>query len=264
MHHLIPLFKSYFTLRGPQTAQLFFASTMEPTAAAALARRRAQGRKSQKKYREMVKQREKLKNERYHELKQMNLNSAIYLALVEQGNLMRPHRYGQFRCLTMELYADYFKFGADPKEKENLMKQDRFLSFSFAPESNDRYELVLEQWIKMTRLFDHVMFKKVSVECAHPEQDVFLLTQIATLTISHRSIAALFPHMLNDQGFMLKVMGKQFECKTFHRATFDSNNRIVSLQREYGCVQGWHKILNDPKLVARVLSVTNSINNEEI
>lgn len=162
----------------------------------------------------------------------------------------------------MELYSDYFQFGVDPKEIQTFAKQDRFLSFSFSsgfiselnPAARRGYKALLDQWIMYTMLHEHVNVKTISIESVHPDKDVFLLTQIASLTISHRSIAILYPHMLHNLDFMDKVVGKQLTFQTRQRALFDSNHQIVSLQPEHSLAQGWNAILNDPVMVARVLS----------
>lgn len=223
------------------------------------AQKRARG---QQRYRESLRRREDARRERREELIQMNFNLGIYLSLLVQGNLLRPHRYSDFRRLTMELFADYFQFGADPKEIQMFAKQDRFLSFSFSrdfvnlPVDGERhrgYKVLLDQWVMYTMLHERIMLKKISVESIG---DVFLLTQIATLTISHRSIAILYPHMLNDFDFMDKVMGKQLTYETRQRAIFDANNQIISLQLEHGLAQGWNNILKNPEMVARILKQT--------
>lgn len=222
-------------------------------------RRRERARVSQKAYRALQKRRVEVAGERVIELKRTMFDSALYLAFIVQRDLLKPTRKRELRRLTMEIYGDYFKLGADPLSKF-FKKQETFLAFQISdqmthssPKMMRGHLPILQQWVIYTMLVDQLTMEKVQVEQLDPDANAFLLTQTFSYTITYRLIAAVYPHMLNDQKFLTKSLGSTISYGFSQRATFSPDNQIVSLQLESKLTEGWFNLLRDPEMAARVV-----------
>lgn len=224
-----------------------------------LEKRREKARLSQKAYRALQKQRVEIAGERVIELKRTIFDSALYLAFIVQRDMLKSSRFRELRQLAMEIYGDYFKSGADPLSKF-FKKQETFLAFQISDDlvypphrMMPGYLPLLQQWVIYTMLTDHFTMEKVKVEQLDPDAAAFLLTQTLSYTITYRFIAAVYPHMLNDQLFLKKVLGKTISYGFSQRASFSAENRISSLQLQSKLAEGWLRLLKDPILTARVV-----------
>ena len=225
-----------------------------------LARRRARGRRNQKNYRIRQKEKEELDKALTQDLKDRNYRSAMYLALLAQGTLLKPHRNGQLRGFVVELFTDYFQFGADPQEAKMFEKQDAFLSYNIspnflqAPGSERGYKPVLKQWVMFTKLLNNFTLLPLKIEAIGPDQDIYVLHKMVTFTLSHRAIAAFYPHMLQDIDFMRKAVGALFHYPGFITFTFGSDNKIASIRHEQQLNEAWAGLLKSPSMLARLFN----------
>lgn len=221
-----------------------------------LKRRRETGRLHQKNYRMRQKHREAVMLERVEELKVRNVKAATYLALIAQGDLLSPGRHVDLRYLIMELGASYFEHGADAKNR----LQESFLAFVSsdnltvhdAAGMTNGYKPLLTECIRLTKLFDQIRFRSISIEMIHPE--IAFQTLTVSVIVTHRSIASKWPHMLNEAVFLYKAIGKELILTIYLTVVFDSCNEIASITIQTQWVQAWLKLLKDPKLVAKVLN----------
>lgn len=183
---------------------------------------------------------------------------AIYLALVAQGTLLRPARTGQLRGLSLQLYGDYFRYGANRLEQKYFAKQKQFLSYTLAPKTSlqlrcppQTYQVLLDQWLMFTDLHDRLTLHDTNVECVNA--DTYKMTTFVSANIAHRTISTLYPHMLFDEEFLTKAIGNELFYQLTFTATFSAENKIVSLFAESGFTEAWCDLLQDPILTARVM-----------
>lgn len=223
-----------------------------------LLNRRAKARENQKHYRAMQKLKMIASGERVKELKGEIYHSALYLAFIAQRDMLRPARRFELRLMAMELYSDYFQFGARPTS-DFFTKQETFLSFQMSDQlthpslSTKGYKPLLQQWVMYTLLTGSVHLTKISVDSIDCDGSIIRLKQNISYTITPYLIAALYPHMLNDFSFKKQVIGKELSYEMIQVATFDSANRIVSLQLEHKLAQGWLKLVGDLILATQIV-----------
>lgn len=220
--------------------------------------RKRKARENQKTYRAIQKQRIAQARQRVSELKKEMFDSALYLAFIVQGDLIRPSRECELREVGMKVYADYFSRGADPFQSF-FEKQRVFLSFQMSDrlphplEGKCGYETLLKQWVMYTLLADGFSMSESRIEAVDRERNTFLLTQTVSYTITYRMIVALYPHMLNEAAFLQSVVGKQIHYEMSQLATFGSDNRIASIQMQHKIAEGWLTLLGDIRTTAKVL-----------
>ena len=227
-------------------------------------RRRARDRINQKKYRAIRKEREiSLKND-HKRLMKKNFQSAIYLGLIAQGSLLRPQYFNQLRGKSLEIYADLFENGVEVKNPILFKKQEEFLSFSFSDsfrlsvaDTIKGYKPFLDQCILYKQLHDRLKLDKISVKCSDAQGEIFTLTQRAHLAISRRTVAALYPHMLDNGEFMAKAVGKELVYDFKFIVTFGSDNRIQGIVSEHPYALAWNTLLKDVTMTAQLLKQQN-------
>lgn len=196
--------------------------------------------------------------------KQRNFRASMYLALIAQGTLMQPSRNRQLRGLTLDLLFDYLQYGVNPKDVRMFEKQDAFLSYVVSkhfridlPNATRGHKPFLDQVARYTSLHDHFRGKQLSQRAADLEGEIFILNIEASLTISHRTIAALYPHMLEDSIFLEKAVGKELSYSTTLIATFSPDNKIVSLVASGAVAEAWCSLMQDAILTEKVMRQMN-------
>lgn len=220
--------------------------------------RKKKARENQKMYRAIQKQRIAHARQRVTELKKEIFDSALYLAFIVQGDLLRPSRECELRQLALKVYANYFGRGADPLDSF-FEKQRVFLSFQVSDrlphplEDQYGHGPLLRQWVMYTLLSDGFSLSESVVESTDRDRNAFLLTQTVSYTITYRMIVAIYPHMLNEAAFLQSVIGKQMHYEISQLATFGTDNRIASLQLQHKLAEGWLTLLGDLCTTAKVL-----------
>lgn len=193
------------------------------------------------------------------------LNSKINRAtsfnmLLKQGKVNDPFHSIQIRGLVASMYGDLFDYGMDKRNKTFYQTQESFLGFNFdekvivlSEKFKPGVQALVDQWKLYTTLHHQFRMKKVAIEKIDPDGNLFRLTTELSFTISHRTIASLYPHMLLDHEFLQKVIGERLAFKCNQLLQFDERNQVVTLHAEYEMVQAWIKLLNDPVLATRVV-----------
>ena len=189
------------------------------------------------------------------ELKRRNFDAAMYLGLIAQGPFLRHSRNLQVRSLILTLYGDYFRYGINRNNASWFQKQERFLSLNCHESSRliglsrHGYNPLVEQWEKWVLLYDRLVMNIKTVQCV--SADVFKFTIETSYVITHRSIQALFPHMLVDPEFMNRVIGKEIKTDAVVTAIFGAGNKLLSLQTEAEFLVSWFRLLQDSVLLRR-------------
>ena len=189
------------------------------------------------------------------ELKRRNFDAAMYLGLIAQGPFLRHSRNLQVRSLILTLYGDYFRYGINRNNASWFQKQERFLlfncheSFRLLGLSRHGYKPLVEQWEKWMLVYDRVVMNRKTVQCVSP--DIFKFTVETSYVITHRSIQALFPHMLVDPEFMERVVGREIRTEAVITAIFGAENKLLSFQTEAQMMVSWFRLLQDSVLLKR-------------
>lgn len=225
-----------------------------------LHRRRQVCRKSQKRFREKQKRLEKETRDRVSWLTLVNDRIERYHNVLRQGQLF--HHSKEIRRLNLEMYSDLMAKGIDPKRKPVLyQQQSAFLALHFDPRfalgsnaSQRGYDVLKNQWIAYTTLFDGLQAQVTSIEQVDEASEIFNIHTQLTLVITHRAIVALYPHMGWNYKFLHKSIGKPLTLKLTQHVEFNANGRIQSMDFEMNTTTGWTRLLQDGDMVALLLS----------
>ena len=186
---------------------------------------------------------------------------SLYLALLTKTTLLGPNESFQLRSVMIDLYCDYFEFGANSADPREMAKQQSFLKFYFMPScvwDHMLYygitdQLVFYQWLLYSGLYDHLHFQKTRVQHM-TDHATFRLVFLLSISVTHRSIVALYPHMLSDGEFMQRVIGKELKIQCTRVLRFNtSRNRIEYGVFEHSIAAAWCHLLGDAKLVAKLM-----------
>ena len=218
---------------------------------ARLAKKRARDREYQRKRRKNdIEIRLQGHNE---ELRQQILRSNMYLTFLSQSRQIKRSQFCHLRRLLVELFADYFKYGAKKSDKYWFQRQQVFLSHIFSKSVQGMPETFLDQMAIYTMLHDHVIAKKTIVQVIDPNHEIFALTRVLECKIARRTIKGLYPTMLENHEFLRKSIGKVLELKVVFMIYFGETNKIEALTQEWCFAESWCKLLQDPILVAQVI-----------
>lgn len=221
-------------------------------------RRRANDRINQKRYREIRKAKAAERARDMQLLRDKNNQITIRLALLTDQTLLAPSRFKYLRGSILQMLSDYFMFGLNVHDTEQYFKQKAFASLNFSnrfimtarSDVPNGSQCFLDQVEMYTILHDHFSCQALKID-AHG--DVFHSYYVTSLNISHRTVVALYPHMLSDQEFMDKAIGQHLSIRSKLTFTFSSDNRIVSMESEQALAETWCTLLKDPIKVAKVL-----------
>lgn len=185
-------------------------------------------------------------------LKGKNLRSATYLALIAQGELLKKKRVPLLRRAVLSYYADMFDVGIDPSNRTLFKKQRCFLDYhlskncvveSSSDTTTSAVEHLMKAWETYTCIYDDLYAKFISIQCIDPDQDVFVLTQNLTMTITKRAIERFSPQL---REFTSTAVGKCLNIKLQHRVQYNADNQIVYINIEYQAAQGWCQVVGGP------------------
>lgn len=223
-------------------------------------RRRATCRRNQRRYRDRLKQRETAESYQVALVKRRLDVLRSYKTLISHGRFLKPARCVELRSLILRLYAQYFEYGVDVQDRKTYTTQLEFLKFNLAPDCvvgkiglPTGPGMVLEQWEKLTLSHAKIQTRFVSMRCLDPAQSFYRLTLLVQATITHATIAVIYPHMLLDHAFLSQAVGQQIQYHMSFNVLFLSDNKIVFLSMEHSLTEGWCRVLNyDMRLVAEV------------
>lgn len=213
--------------------------------------RLAKAREAQRSYRSHQKQHVVNLKDRIFELKLQVYDNAMYLALIAQGEHLQPRRYCQLRHYVMEMYVAYFQDGVAVKGTLMAEKQVAFWRFTVTTSLKDA---ILQQWSTYSGLCDDLQLTRDSISQADAKGEYFNLSQTLSFKITFRYMQVVYPHMMQDDGFLAKVMGKTMVYRVLKVVRFGSDNRIHSIEAEHAVAEGWCKLVKDLRLTARILS----------
>ena len=188
-----------------------------------------------------------------------------YRSLISKGKLVSPTDRLRLHGTIAELYLDYFKSGRDIQgtSRHYLLQrqaQESFIQFNFDTkvvlESPSNYigPAHLLKQAELYTTFYQAQLQNPRVLKMDMDGYVFQLSTTLCLTFRHHTISTLYPHMLGNKEFMQKVMGQQVSFQLQQVFHFDENHKVVYLCASYDFASGWCKFLQNPRLVAQVLS----------
>lgn len=225
-------------------------------------RKRLLSRERQRRFREKRVAYELKMVEETKMLKQQVDRLSLYSSFLAEMTVLRPTRILDVRRVILDVYADYFQFGVDPNDTAMYMKQKNFLQLHFK-----EHESIFHRWSICCSLHEHSHFKRIAIH--YVSDNILRLVIEMRVIITHRAIAALYPHMLHDSSFCAKAMGKLLTFRATRTCYFNEKNQIQSGVMEPELVQGWYELLQDPVQTAAVMKqshltfATGTINDTE-
>ena len=224
--------------------------------------RRKAFRESRKKFRNRRRKNEESTQARIDELRLRICSLMSYQRLMTQIPLLYPARCVQFRGLLLDLYLEYFQFGshreADPQSFE---RQTRYLAQNWdeqfqlmeSPELGRGYKIVIDQWERYSLLHGHFCcVSKEPLEKVTRDGSIFRLKFVMELSITHKTVSVVYPHMLDCREFMEKAIGKSLRFNCVKMFYWGENNKVEAMTSEYNLHEGFTKLLKNPELVKKL------------
>ena len=167
----------------------------------------------------------------------------------------------QARGTILEMYCNYFQFGA--KRMEDEKQQVAFLNYNLTPDfclDNEQlgsgFNVLLEQWKRYSILHDRLSCRKLRIEKISNDGRVFRLTSRMELAITNATILGIYPHMLHDRVFLKKVIGQVLTYELHQTVYFADTNQIQYICWEHDLPTAWTRLLKDPKLTNLLLQMS--------
>ena len=229
-----------------------------------LERRRATCKRNQRLYRARKKAKEQRIIQRSAQLQHRIAQMHLYMGMLEERTILSPARKVSCRALILDLYGTYFEYGMDARDPLQIKKQRSFIEFNVMPDmvlsdpSQPRGpDALLQQWQMSTSVHRRFRADVTSIVKIH-HGDVYRMTQKFEVVISHLTATILYPHMIHNEAFMEKAMGRTLVFTFIQTIRFSAQNKIESIDVDVDMLSAWAKLLEDPILALQVVGNINS------
>lgn len=237
------------------------------------------GEKQSKKHASLVKRRisSKRSSQAYRDrlkfIKQLESKNALLKAgvherenqMMEMNNtLVRLNNISSFRIASIERFSELLVGGVAMHDPSRLCIQVESLKSTMARDmviagKNQRGPLaVAEMFLTMQDKVQNARFSVNSFQVIGPNNEIVHVDLVLSGYVT-RKLVSLFPHMLNDEEFVQRVIGKKIHIPLTRRMYYEKEEKLASyFQPGIDWVAAWRPLLNDLGEIFRVVQ-TNEL-----
>ena len=226
-----------------------------------MVRRRETSKLSQQRYRNRKKEKERDTQQSIDELNTTISQWRDYRAAIVSGIFLSSTHRATHQHQMVSMYMDLYSRGAGKKGSSLSNTQCRFLQVNCADKTEVNESSIVvgpdgihDQWVRYSTLHPHMTCTLDSVEIPTSLANVVVARYTMELSLHHRSIMALYPHMASNSTFLEKTMGKTLTCEVVKTFYFNELNKIVQLNVGYDMLQPWCNLLQDMEMAVEVIT----------
>jgi len=161
-------------------------------------------------------------------------------------------------CGITNEYVHLFSHGIVTRTKPNYNRQLAYIHTMLQPNmlfcGRRGTDFFIEQHQSYLKLFRRRSIKSGGMMIVSGEEDMVVKTNCTiSLTLSRESLAALYPHVLQDEVLVQRIMGLDLQVPTQLYFYFTNSGRVFRIDGEFDFIRAWSALISDIDKIEKII-----------